>query len=67
MAIDTVAKRQSCLRTLSGYPAWLVPIPDGTVASADMQTLLGMYSGIAAAVPVLVPVVNVYVGPQPRY
>ena len=45
--IDTEAKRKSMLGFGSGD---LLPHPDGTIAAADMQTLLWLYSGIAAAV-----------------
>ena len=47
MAIDTAAKRASALAFC--LPIILVlPIPDGTVAQADRQHLLGCYGGILA-------------------
>jgi len=45
MAIDTVAKRASALSFMVGV---LLPVPDGTVAQADRQTLRLLYGGILA-------------------
>jgi formate/nitrite transporter FocA (FNT family) len=44
MAINTLAKRNSALAVSTG----LLPIPDGTIAQADRQTLLSVYGGILA-------------------
>jgi len=44
MAIDTVAKRNSVLSVNS----YILPIPDGTIAQDDRQTLLRVYGGILA-------------------
>ena len=48
MAIDSAAKRLSIL-DFDTAPFVAMPAPDGTIASADMLHLLGLYSGIAAA------------------
>lgn len=45
MAIDTLAKRNSVISVNS----IILPIPDGTIAQADRQTLLRVYGGILAA------------------
>ena len=49
MAIDTRAKRQSAHRAVTPF-AGTLPNPDGTVAQADRQQLLGYYGGILAGV-----------------
>lgn len=50
MAIDTLAKRNSAL----SVSTCILPIPDGTVAQADRQTLLRVYGGILAAAAAVV-------------
>jgi hypothetical protein len=46
--MDTAAKRYSAMATmLPGRVA--LPIPDGTIAQADRQTIALMYSGILAS------------------
>ena len=45
MAIDTAAKRSSCLDFEEVWTAG-IPFPDGAVAQADRQHLLWSYSGI---------------------
>jgi len=45
--VDTATKRASVLSF--GFPfGWVLPVPDGTVAQADRQHLLGYYGGIVA-------------------
>ena len=46
MAIDTVAKRSSALNAF--MLGIVLPVPDGTIAQADMQHILGFYGGILA-------------------
>lgn len=48
MAIDSADKRFSILG-LCGYT--VRPVPDGTIGTADRLQWLGLYRGIAAAVP----------------
>lgn len=49
MAIDTAAKRYSMMSFGGGGGLTLLPAPDGTISTADMQHLLGCYSGISFA------------------
>lgn len=44
MAINTLAKRNSVISVNS----IILPIPDGTIAQADRQTVLRVYGGILA-------------------
>lgn len=46
MAIDTLARRESAL-----IDPWGMLTPDGTIGTPDRLSLLGQYSGIAAAAP----------------
>jgi len=48
MAIDTAAKRLSCLDFEEVW-AEAIPIPDGTISQADRQHLIWSYAGILAA------------------
>ena len=48
MAVDTLAKRNSAIRV----SAMIVPIPDGTIAQADRQTVARVYGGILASAAV---------------
>jgi len=66
MAIDSAGKRASALAFASAS-LLVLPIADGTIDAADQQHLLKLYSGNAVAAAVLVPVVAIYVGPQPRF
>lgn len=51
--IDTPAKRASLIGY--GLPFRLaLPIPDGTIGQGDRQHLVGLYSGILAAAPIIV-------------
>lgn len=45
MAVDTAVKRYSALHAYR--VPYAVPLPDGTIAVGDRQTLAGAYSGIA--------------------
>ncbi len=49
MAVDSRAKRQSAHRAANTWGR-ILPNPDGTVARADRQHVLGYYGGIAVAV-----------------
>jgi len=49
MAIDTLERRSSMLNFGSGD---LLPVPDATLTSPDWLTLLDLYSGISAAIPI---------------
>lgn len=46
-AVDSAGKRYSVINMAGST----LPIPDGTIAAADRQHLLGLYSGLAAAEP----------------
>jgi hypothetical protein len=46
VAVDTALKRYSMLNI--GEPMAMLPIPDGSFNGAERQTLLNLYSGIAA-------------------
>ncbi len=48
MAIDTAAKRSSCLDYEEVWSSG-IPLPDGIISQADRQHLLWSYSGILAA------------------
>lgn len=48
MAIDSLAKRNSVLAVSTN----LLPIPDGTIAQSDRQTLLSTYGGILAGIAI---------------
>lgn len=52
MAIDTAAKRSSCL---DHEEVWQfgMPLPDGAIGQGDRQHLVWTYSGILAGVVVL--------------
>ncbi len=56
MAVDTAAKRYSMMGFDAGSGLTLLPAPDGTISSADMQHLLGCYSGIAFGSPSTAPI-----------
>lgn len=51
MAIDTAAKRFSMMNM--GAHHRILIIPDGTISAPDRAHLLGLYSGIALAAPVV--------------
>jgi len=48
MAVDTAAKRYSAMNLCDPIGV-LLPAPDGTVDGGDRESLLGLYSGIAAS------------------
>tara|TARA_R110000803_G_scaffold23906_4_gene58196 strand:+ start:1516 stop:1863 length:348 start_codon:yes stop_codon:yes gene_type:complete len=48
MSVDTKSKRMSALNY--GRRGLVLPDNDGTVATADRQQLLGLYSGIATVI-----------------
>lgn len=50
MAIDTENKR----RSVQGYNIGIMPVPDGTIGTADRATKAWLYAGIAYAVPVAI-------------
>lgn len=54
MAIDTAAKRSSCL---DHEEVWQfgIPLPDGTIGQGDRQHLIWTYSGILAISAVSAP------------
>ena len=58
MAIDTATKRASALSW--GAPGYVLVVPSGSISTGDMQTIAGMYSGIAAAEPAEVVAGNFY-------
>ena len=52
MAIDTTTKKLSLINFGSPWVSSL-PEPDGSLATADLQHLLGLYGGIAVGAPVV--------------
>ena len=67
MAIDTAAKRSSCLDFEEVWTAG-IPLPDGAVGQADRQHLLWSYSGIlVSAVEIAPETVQQDLGPRTRY
>lgn len=57
--LDTRSKRASSVQILAPYNLALV-LPDGTIASADMQHIAWTYSGIAAISLAVVPAERTY-------
>ena len=62
MAVDTVRRRFSMLNFGHYAVPSVLPVADGTIASTDMQTLLGLYEGIALDAPPDVSAVKHIVG-----
>lgn len=59
MAIDTAAKRFSCIG-LGGMPWHLNPIPDGSLATgADRAHMAYLYAGITLSVPIVGDIVEI--------
>lgn len=61
MAVDTAAKRASCIGY--GLPFRIaLPIPDATIAIGDRQHLVGLYAGIEAASSVVLQITSIVGG-----
>ena len=57
MAADTATKRCSAINIGSPWRG-VLPIPDGTISQGDRQTVMLMYAGVLATVPVVIPDVS---------
>jgi hypothetical protein len=56
MPIDSEAKRRSVPRWITGLPGMSqAPIPDGALDAGDRQQIAGVYRGIAAGAPGVLP------------
>lgn len=50
MAVNTETKRRSALGMII-MALTIAPVPDGTIAAVDREHILGIYAGIAPALP----------------